>query len=255
MWHYAKIVVVSYLMVLLVACFDRKFDVGFWKELLRSSILSLLQLVTVGFVILFLLKLKLNWVNFAIVLLFFVNASVISTRRFEFKGYPRKWGIFITFLSISIMSVVSLGLLYVSGILHFKANSLIPLAGIVTAAGMRSLSLSYKYLKTKLRDLEEVILGMAALGASDAQVFHFIFRELINDITVPIRDMLRSAGIVHIPGVMVGLLLAGTIPIKAALVQFAVLSTMVFQFTFVPTITLFTLVKKFGVKVESGGVN
>jgi putative ABC transport system permease protein len=184
-----------------------------------------------------------------------VNASIISTKRFEFKGYPRRWGFFITFISISTVSTLSLILLYVSGILHFKANSLIPLAGIVTAAGMRSLSLGYKYLKTKLRDLEDIILGMAALGASNVQIFHFIFKELINDITVPVRDMLRSAGIVHIPGVMVGLLLAGIIPIKAALVQFAVLSTMVFQFTFVPAIALFTLIEKFGIKIESGGAH
>jgi len=114
---------------------------------------------------------------------------------------------------------------------------------------MRSLSLAYQYLKSKLKDLEETILQMAALGSSNTQIFNFIFKDLLNDITTPVRDMLRSAGIVHIPGVMVGLLIAGIIPIKAALIQFLILTSMVFQFTFVPTFALFPLIKKFGIKI------
>jgi len=141
-------------------------------------------------------------------------------------------------------------LLFLSGILKVKANSIIPLAGIVTAAGMRSLSLTFKYYATRLKDLEDIITSMAALGAEDTQIFKFIFRELINDVTIPVRDMLRSAGIVHIPGVMVGLLLAGTLPLKAAVIQFAILSTMIFQFFFVPSLALFTLVAMCGLKIE-----
>jgi putative ABC transport system permease protein len=46
--------------------------------------------------------------------------------------------------------------------------------------------------------------------------------------------MLKAAGIVHIPGVMVGLLLAGTPPLKAAAMQFLVLASMLFSMFFTP---------------------
>ncbi|MEO2082870.1 MAG: ABC transporter permease, partial [Desulfurobacteriaceae bacterium] len=173
-------------------------------------------------------------------------------RRFKVSGYPRVSTFLVIFLSISLISSFSLILLWLAGILKPKANSVIPLAGIVTAAGMRSLSLAFKYFRTRLLDLEEIILGMAALGASDIEIFKFIFRQLIDDITVPVRDMLRSAGIVHIPGVMVGLLIAGVFPVKAAVIQFAILSVMVFQFTFVPALSLFLLVKRTGLKIPQG---
>ncbi len=250
LWHEISIVFFSYVMILAVVFFDRKFDVGFWKEILVSSLLSLVQLVSVGFLILFLLKLKVETASLLFVLLFFTNATFISMRRFKFKGYARKLGFLIVFSSIAIVSTVSLILLAFGGILKLKPNSIIPLAGIVTAAGMRSLSLAFSYFRTRLRDLEDTILGMLALGASDIEVFKFIFRTLIDDITVPVRDMLRSAGIVHIPGVMVGLLVAGVFPVKAAVVQFAILATMVFQFTFVPALALFSLVYLYGLKLE-----
>ena len=118
---------------------------------------------------------------------------------------------------------------------------------------MRSLSLAFRYFKTRIFDIQDVLPGMFALGATDLQVFLFVFKKLVDDITVPVRDMFRSAGIVHIPGVMVGLLLSGTFPVKAAAVQFAILSTMVFQFTFTPAITLFLFVLLFGFKIYPGG--
>ncbi len=248
--HELTIVFFAYLLIIAVVLFDIKTGIGFWKDILTASILSIVQLIGIGFVILFLLKLKLKGLNLLFVILFFINASLIVLRRFNFKAYSKLKGFFIVLFSISTVSTVSLLTLYAAGILHLKANSIIPLTGIIAAAGMRSLSFAFKYYKTRLKDLEEIILGMAALGASDLEIFKFIFRELINDITVPVRDMLRSSGIVHIPGVMVGLLIAGVLPLKAAVIQFAILTTMVFQFTFVPTIALFTLVKLYGLKIE-----
>ncbi|TCK06389.1 ABC transporter permease [Phorcysia thermohydrogeniphila] len=244
------IVTLSYLLILAVVLLDRKFEIGLWRELLTSSVLSLIQLIGVGFVILFLFKLQLKAVYPLFILLFYVNAAIISTKRFTFKGYSKRTGFLISFISIASISSVSLLFLFLSGILKIKANSIIPLAGIVTAAGMRSLSLAFKYYATRLKDLEDIIVSMAALGASDTQIFKFIFREIINDVTIPTRDMLRSAGIVHIPGVMVGLLLAGTLPLKAAVIQFAILATMIFQFFFVPSLALFTLIATCGLKIE-----
>jgi putative ABC transport system permease protein len=246
----ALIILVSYLVVLAVVLLDLEFELGMRREILLSSVLSLLQLAGVGFLILFLSKLQLRLVYPLFVLLFYANASLISTRRFTFRGYSRKNGLLVSFTAIAFVSTLSLLFLYIEGVLKMKASSIIPLAGIVTAAGMRSLSLAFKHYRAKLKDTEDILLGMLALGASDVTVFKFIYRELINDITVPVRDMLRSAGIVHIPGVMVGLLLAGALPFKAVVVQFAVLTIMVFQFVFVPTIALFALVSTKGLRIE-----
>ncbi len=248
-------IAISYLFVLLVIVFDLKFHSGMWRELLFSSFLSLIQLFAIAFVILYLLKLNISFLNFGVVLLFFFNASLIAYRRLRPFPYSTLRAFSTILFSISMTSFFSLFLLYLAGILKPTPTSLIPLAGIVTAAGMRSLSLAFRYFKTRLFDLQDILLGLFALGASELHVFRFLFKNLIDDITVPVRDMFRSAGIVHIPGVMVGLLLSGVFPVKAAAVQFAILSTMVFQFTFTPAITLFLFVLLFGFKIYPGGSN
>lgn len=248
--HEVRILFFAYLLITAVILFDVKIGVGFWRDVLTASILSIVQLIGIGFIIIFLLKQKIESLNFALVLIFFINASLIAVRRFKFKAYSKFKAFLIVLLSISTVSTISLLTLYCAGILHFKANSIVPLAGVVVAAGMRSLSLSFKYYKTKIRDMKDVILGMAAIGASDVHIFKFIFKGLIRNITAPIIDMLRAAGIVQIPGIMVGLLIAGILPVRAAVIQFSILSTNIFQFTFVPAITFFFLIRLYGLKLE-----
>ncbi len=247
-WEVLRLLFFSYFFVVAVVVFDRRMSIGFWRELLTSSFFSLFQLLLIGFVILFFLKLKTPLLNLLFLLFFYFNASLIALKRLKALYYSRLKAFLIIFLSISLLSTFSLLLLYGAGVLTLSATSIIPLGGIITAAGMRSLSLAFKYYVGKVKDLEDVILGMVALGAPDTDIFKFLFRQIIDDITVPVRDMFRSAGIVHIPGVMVGLLLAGASPLKAALFQFIILSTMVFQFTFTPAVALLLMVWFFGFK-------
>ena len=74
----ALIILVSYLVVLAVVLLDLEFELGMRREILLSSVLSLLQLAGVGFLILFLSKLQLRLVYPLFVLLFYANASLIS---------------------------------------------------------------------------------------------------------------------------------------------------------------------------------
>jgi len=244
------VLILSYMFVFTVILFDRRFGIGLWKDVLSASILSLIQLAGIGFVLIFLLRLKSHAVNFSIVLVMLVNASLISMRRFRFKSYDRrKVLILIVFVLLSTASIILSGY-FLTGVIDLSPTKLIPMSGLVIASGMRALSFSINSFMTKLRDTEEIVVGMVALGASDIQAFSYIFRDLLSDVTVPMRDMLRSSGIVHIPGIMVGLLMAGALPLKAAIVQFLILVSMLFEFTFAPSIFLFLLIKLFGLKIE-----
>jgi len=208
------VLILSYMFVFTVILFDRRFGIGLWKDVLSASILSLIQLAGIGFVLIFLLKLKSHAVNFSIVLVMLVNASLISMRRFRFKSYDRrKVLILIVFVLLSTASIILSGY-FLTGVIDLSPTKLIPMSGLVIASGMRALSFSINSFMTKLRDTEEIVVGMVALGASDIQAFSYIFRDLLSDVTVPMRDMLRSSGIVHIPGIMVGLLMAGALPLK-----------------------------------------
>ncbi len=250
MIHELIIAIASYLFIIIAAIYDFKIGTSIWRELVSASFFAIFQLIGIGFVLMFLLKLHVSWINLVFILFFFVNASIISMKRFKFKSYDRHKVFLIDFLVISIVTSLTISFFLISGVATLKATSIIPLAGILTSGGMKSLSLSFNILRKRISNLESVILGMAALGASDEIIFKFIFKGLINDVTLPARDMLKAVGIVQIPGIMVGLLMAGIFPLKAALVQFMVTSSMVFEFTFVPAIVLNLIVRLWGMKIE-----
>ncbi len=243
----------SYTLILIVVLVDRFFDLGIWKEVARSSVLSLLQLLAIAAILIFLLKLHSKLLTLNLALLMAFNASLIAINRFKFRSYSRKKILLLIYFSIVSVTSLLIIPMFLVGFVNFSPTKFIPMCGIIIAAGMRSLTLSLSIYTSKLRDLEEVIVSMLALGARDVDVSRFILKDVLRDATVPVRDMLKAAGIVHIPGIMVGLLMAGVFPLRAAVIQFTVLSSILFEYLLVASLFMFLWVKFFGLKLDFGG--
>jgi len=248
-----KEILLAYGIVFAVVVYDFKNRLGIWREILPVSVLALLQLFLIGFVILYLVKVDKVYLNLLVILIMTFNASLIASRRFKLKAYKRWAVLLFAFISIGAVNYLLL-FLYVSwGILGLKAHTLVPFAGLLVAAGMRSVSLFSQYLHDLLTRERDILEGMFALGASPSFVRNYILSKAIPMATVVIRDMFKAAGIVHIPGVMVGLLLAGTPPLKAAAMQFLVLASMLFSMFFTPVL-FYNLITSFrGVYLEPDG--
>ncbi|WP_457569538.1 ABC transporter permease [Desulfurobacterium sp.] len=246
-----KFLALSYTFVLLVIIFDRKMEIGLWKELAINSVLSLIQLIGIGAILIFLLKFNSRLMTLSIIIVMIFNASWIALSRFKLKSYDRKKIFFLIFITILFVTLTVVGPLLGVGFVTFKPTKIIPMCGIIVAGGMRALSLSFNFYKARLRDMEDFIVSLAAIGASDMKIFGIIFKEILRNATIPMRDMMKAAGIVHIPGIMVGLLMAGTFPLKAAIIQFTVLSSMLFEYALVPTMFMLLWIKIFGLKLET----
>ncbi len=240
----------AYLLILSVVLFDFKNRIGVWRELLPVSVSSFLQLLFIGFVILNLVRWNYGWLIPLVVLIMTVNASFIASKRFQLSAYGRK-EVFLSALgAIAAVNYPLLGSYIVLGVIDWNAQQVIPFAGLLIAAGMRSISLFSQYLRDLLLKERGILEGMFALGAPSGVVKGYLLKKTIPLTTVVIRDMLKAAGIVHIPGVMVGLLLAGAHPLVAASMQFLVLASMLFSMFFTPIVfySLITTLK--GVYLE-----
>ncbi len=236
----------GYILVSTCILVDLKIKAQLWKEILWASFLSCVQLVGVAFLILVLVKAGVEVLNLALVPLFFLNGARIARNRIKGKRYRKIGSLFIIFFSMLSVSSFILFLYWLFGILTLKANSIIPLSGIIAAAGMRSLSLAFNQYAMLLRDQEEVILGMFALGATETTVSLYLLRDVVRGVATPMIDTLKASGVVHIPGVMVGLLVAGILPLKAAAIQFVILVSVILVFITIPTLTLLLLIKFYG---------
>ena len=242
--------VLSYSLILFVVLFDFKNGIGVWRELLPVSVSSFLQLLFIGFVILYLVKLSSVWLILLTVLVMAFNASFIASKRFNLKAYKRFEVLPFAFASIGLVNFFLLFLYLIFGVITLRAEMFVPFAGLLLAAGMRSISLFSQYVRDLILRERDILEGFYALGAPDSVVRDYILKKAIPLTTVVIRDMLKAAGIVHIPGVMVGLLMAGTPPLKAAVMQFLVLASMLFSMFCTPIVFFYLLTTFRGIYLE-----
>jgi len=243
-------VALAYFLILSVILFDLRTGIGIWREIIPVSVSSFLQLLFIGFVILYLLKEANPLLNLVVVVFMTVNAAFIASKRFSLASYSRKAVFAAAFVAIAFVNYLLLGLYKMVGVLSFEAHLLIPFAGLLLAAGMRSISLFSQYVGDILSREKGILEGMFALGAPEGVIRTWILKESIPLTTVVIRDMLKAAGIVHIPGVMVGLLMAGTPPLQAATMQFLVLASMLFSMFFTPIVFYYLLTTLQGIYLK-----
>ncbi|MGT2932926.1 ABC transporter permease [Streptococcus catagoni] len=204
---------------------------SYWQKLkleadiLISAIRAVIQLLLVGFVLDYVFGYK-NPIFTAFLLLFMIiNAAYNASKR----GKGIKNSFLISFSAIALGSFITLSVLIFSGILDFVPNQMIPVGGMIISNSMVAIGLCYKQLLTEFHDKQEEVETKLALGSDVLSASIDILREVIKTGMVPTIDSAKTLGIVSLPGMMTGLILAGTSPIQAVkyqmVVTFMLLST------------------------------
>lgn len=195
------------------------------KDLLFSVFRAIVQLVAVGFVLEYVFGLE-NPLFTSLLLLFMTfNAAYNAAKR----GKAVKNAFFISFLSISVGTIVTLAVLVFSGAIQYQPYQIIPVGGMIISNAMVALGLCYKNMLTAFKSKREEVETKLALGADLLPASAEIIREAIKTGMLPTIDSAKTLGIVALPGMMTGLILAGTPPLEAIkyqiMVTFMMLST------------------------------
>lgn len=188
------------------------------KEIIVSAIRAVLQLLLVGFVLDYVFGYN-NPIFTALLRLFMiVNASQNASKR----GKGIKNGFKISFIAISLGALTTLTILIFSGILSFVPGQMIPVGGMIISNSMVAIGLCYKQLLSDFQGKQEEVETKLALGADILPASIDIIRDVIKTGMVPTIDSAKTLGIVSLPGMMTGLILAGTSPIQAVKYQMMV---------------------------------
>ncbi|MCO7175376.1 ABC transporter permease [Sporolactobacillus kofuensis] len=195
------------------------------KETLISVIRAVIQLVAVGYVLTFVFGIKHPAFTTFLLLFMTFNAAYNAAKR----GKEIKRGLLISFLSIAIGTLVTLIILILSGIIHYEPYQIIPIGGMIISNAMVALGLCYKQMAAEFKARRDEIETKLALGADILPSSKDIIRDCIKTGMVPTIDSAKTLGIVSLPGMMTGLILAGTSPLEAIkyqiMVTFMLLST------------------------------
>lgn len=178
------------------------------KSTLHALVRMLVQLLLVGYVLSYIFNSNSVWVIGSLLLMMIIFSSWIALNNIEQpKSVLFKPAFMAIFISGSfILLVITQGVLNLSP--WYKPETIVPLAGMVFANCMNSVSLSgERFFAEKQRGENYISARNIAFKAS----------------MIPNVNALFAVGIVSLPGMMTGQILAGVSPFIAARYQIMVM--------------------------------
>src|SRR3546814_6990234 len=105
----------------------------------------------------------------------------------------------------------------------FDPRYAIPLLGMILGNAMTGVSLGLDTLTTGAWREKAAIEARLALGATRREAFRTVTRGALGTALIPIVNAMSAAGLVSLPGMMTGQILAGVAPVEAVKYQLLVM--------------------------------
>ncbi len=190
-----------------------------FREGLEASLRGLLQITVVGSLLLLVLQRTL-WLSLPVFAVMVGFASSLAQKRASgLHGAQKTLAISIALGSLSVIALMT-GL----GVMEARLTAVIPIGSMLIANSMTTVGLVMERLQADVSTQRGQIESALALGATTDVAFQPHLRTAVQASLIPRMDSMRSLGIVWIPGLMTGMLLAGVHPIQAALYQFVIVA-------------------------------
>lgn len=195
---------------------------GIGRSLLWSTCRALLQLCAMGFVIGFVIRADNPWLVFATIGVMLVAAVQITLSRA--KGVPKGLaGPVLLSLTITMLLMITLVTeLVVRPHPWYAPQLVVPLTGMLLGNTVSALAVGLSRFYESMDERRDEIDTLLALGATAWEAARPSIVSSIRLGLLPTMATLASCGIVTIPGMMAGQVIAGGDPLEAAKYQFVV---------------------------------
>lgn len=196
---------------------------GLEGQFLFAAGRSLLQLLVVGSFLTVIFALNAPWGVVGILAIMLSIAAIVARNRIskKIKGLlPVVWG------SLFASSVLTLSYVLVSIVqpeTWYAPQYLIPLAGMIFGNAMNAASLSGERLASLIGQNRLEVETHLCLGATPQQAIAKYRKEAIHISLIPTLNQMMVVGIVSLPGMFTGQVLAGIDPLNAASYQILIL--------------------------------
>lgn len=214
---------ISYLLLVFPLAILLWLRVPMLKTLVWALLRMTLQLALVGFYLRFLFALDHAAVNLAWVLIMVgvADASILSSSGLRLR--PIGGGLF---LAITVGTLVP-ALVFTGGILRlprlFEAQYVIPIAGMVLGNCLRADIVGLRAFYGAMRKNRNMCRQCLAQGATLPEMARPWFRDALEAALAPTVATMATVGLVSLPGMMTGVILAGADPFTAIKYQLAIM--------------------------------
>ena len=212
-------------LVLLLALLSMRLHSAISRQLVVAAVRTAVQLTLIGLVLKVLFaNASLGWVSLmALVMLLIAGREVMMRQERRFRGW---WGYAVgtgsMFLSSFAVAVFAL-VVILGDEPWYAPQYAIPLLGMLLGNTMNGISISMDRLTHAAWEQRNVIEARLMLGQRwDAAISDYR-RQAIRSGMIPIINAMAAAGIVSLPGMMTGQILAGVAPVEAVKYQILIM--------------------------------
>src|SRR5207247_11346994 len=153
-----------------------------------------------------------------VVLILMAMAAVATQAAVSRLGKPLPGGGWIAGTALSVPTAATLA--YVIGVVvqvrpWYEPQYIIPIAGMILGSSMTSAALAGDRLQGELRVRAAEVETRLALGFSGREAVQPLMRSALRAAMIPVVNGMMTVGLVQLPGMMTGQILAGSSPLLA----------------------------------------
>ncbi|MCI1983336.1 MAG: ABC transporter permease [Bifidobacteriaceae bacterium] len=219
-------VVVALVLVAAATAISGLLHLGLVKSMVISTARSLLQLLAMGLIIRFVIQQN-NWMLVVALLVIMLFAAVQITLA-RAHGIPKGLAlpVFLTLTVVMLLMVCLVTELMLRPQPWYAPQLVIPVTGMMLGNAVSAIALALSRYFEDMHERADDIEMLLALGATPYEAARPSILSSVRLGLIPTISTLASSGIVLIPGMMAGQVIAGADPLNAAEYQFVVLASL-----------------------------
>lgn len=201
---------------------------GLGKTILWATLRTVVQLTAVGYLIHIIFAQRNPFLILGLLAVMLGAAAWTATARQPLRRLPLYP---VTLLSLALGSGVTLAIVLLAVVAPrpwYDPMYLIPISGIILGNSMNAVALGLERLERELVEGRKRVEVILALGGTPVQASAEAERHAVRAGLIPVLNSMMVVGLVQLPGVMTGQILAGVDPWMAvryqAVVMFMLLS-------------------------------
>ncbi|MCB2203354.1 iron export ABC transporter permease subunit FetB [bacterium] len=215
------------LFVLLAGIASMKLRLGVERDLLWGTLRTIAQLVLMGFVLTWIFRIREWYLVLAVYTAMIFFAARIIRGRVKSGNVRFFLPVFVSML----LSYMLVSIFVVGGVVGadpwYRPEYFLPLGGMVIGNSMNAIAISLDRLFTDLRRRRSEVELRLICGATAREASADIMREAVRAGMIPSINAMMGVGLVFIPGMMTGQILAGSDPMIAVKYQIMVMLMLV----------------------------
>ncbi|MCM3712912.1 iron export ABC transporter permease subunit FetB [Alkalihalobacillus oceani] len=184
------------------------YSLGLEKSITWSSVRGVIQLFLIGYLLTFLFGLQ-PIVGIPLMLLVMITVAGIHAAK-KGSGIPSVQAVVLLILCAVEAVVLTMWLGF--DMISFTAEQVIPMSGMIIGNSMVAIGLALERMKQEFRQNHDRLQAALALGATPKEASQLLIRKIVKAAMIPNVDGLKTIGLVQLPGMMTGLILAGVSP-------------------------------------------